>query len=123
MKEQKLCALNKEYGTLDLWVNNEEHWKFGNEETTWQIIATYNGKDPKEGEAYRITLDKKPTEALDALLGYIGRETENWGFKDIVIHWGVHTWKFVNDRNITEIEKDENVKSIQDIQYFYDVEW
>lgn len=126
MKEKKrtLCVRNEEYGTLDLWINNEEHWKFGKDDKlTWQIIVTYNGESPEKGEAYRITLDEHPTKALDELMGYIGRDVENWYYKDIVLHWGVHTWKFYNSKNITAIEKDEYTQTLEDIQMYYDVEW
>lgn len=122
-KPKTLCARNQEYGTLDLWINDEDHWTFGKDEFKYEIIATYNGESPETSETYRITLDKNPIEALDYLMGYIGRDVENWGYKDIVIHWGVHTWKFYNSKNISNIEKDEYVKTLEDIEYFYDVEW
>lgn len=122
-RQNLLCVRKEEYGTLDLWINNEEHWDFGNKDIKFEIIATYNGKDPSAGEAYRITLDEKPVEALDHLMGYIGRDVENWGYKDIVIHWGAHTWKFYNAKNVTNVKKDEDCKTLDDIQYYYDVEW
>lgn len=123
MKEQnKLCARNERYGTLDLWINDEKHWEFGNSKNKFQIIATLNGQNPDSGYAYMITLDEEPTKALDDFMGYISRDTQNWGYRDIVIHWGVHTWKFYNKHNITDIENDEYAKNLDDIKYFYDIE-
>ena len=123
MDKNVLCTRNERYGTLDLWINNEDHWTFGNEDIKWEIIATYNGEDPSKGEAYRFTLDRNPVQALNEFMGHVGRDTENWFFKDIVIHWGVHTWKFYNSKNITTVDKDENCKNLEDIKFLYDVEW
>lgn len=120
----KLAVLKQQYGTLDLWINDEEHWKFGkDEDTTWEIIATYNGASPSEMEAYRYTLDRDPVKALDELMGYIDRDTKNWYFKDLVIHWGVHTLKFYNAYNVEKVEKDEYTQTFEDIKYNYEVEW
>ena len=126
MNENKkiLEARQQRYGTLDLWLNDEDHWTFGkDEETKWEVIATYDGKNPSEMEAYRFTLDKNPIQAIDELMGYIDRDTQNWGFRDLVIHWGVHTLKFYNAKNIETIEKDEYIHNFEDLQYYYDVEW
>lgn len=125
MKEQnKLCCRKERYGTLDLWLNNEDHWTFGSdEETKYEVIATYDGETPDKMEAYRFTFDKHPVEALDELMGYICRDTRNWAYKDLVIHWGVHTLKFYNSGNIEDIEKDEYTKTFEDIKYNYEVEW
>ncbi len=125
MKEnRKLCVKAERYGTLDLWINDEDHWTFGKDkETKWEIIATYDGKKPNEGYAWMMTFDKDPVKAFDEVLGYIGRDTENWSYHDIVIHWGVHTWKFINSKNIEEIVKDEYTQTLEDIQMNYDVEW
>lgn len=124
MEKNILEARSERYGTLDLWINDEEHWEFGsNKETKWEIIATYNGENPSKSEAYRFTLDRNPVQALDELMGYIDRDTQNWGFKDLVIHWGVHTLKFYNSKNIQKIEKDEYSRTMKDIEYYYDVEW
>jgi len=124
MKEQNtLCVRNERYGTLDLWINNEEHWTFGKGDLKFQVIATYNGETPEHGYAYMVSFDKDPVKALDTLMGHIGRDTENWYFKDIVIHWGIHTWNFINSKNVTKVEKDEYTKTLEDIQMNYDVEW
>ena len=123
MEKNTLCVKQERYGTLDLWINNEDHWTFGNEDTKWEIIATYNGDSPSKCEAYRFTLDKDPIKALDELMGRIGRDVENWYYKDLVIHWGVHTWKFYNAYNVTSVDKDEHCKTLEDIQFLYDVEW
>ena len=124
-RENKILeARQQRYGTLDLWLNDEEHWNFGkDEETKWEVIATYNGESPSVSEAYRFTLDKNPVQALDELMGYIDRDTQNWFFKDLVIHWGVHTLKFYNAKNIETIEKDEYTKTFEDIKFNYDIEW
>jgi hypothetical protein len=125
MKENnKLAVLTQRYGTLDLWINDEEHWNFGkDDETKWEIIATYNGESPSKSEAYRYTLDKNPVKALDELMGYIDRDTKGWYYKDLVIHWGVHTLKFYNSYNVETIEKDEFTRTFEDIKCNYDVEW
>ena len=56
-------------------------------------------------------------------MGVIGRDTQNYFFKDIVIHWGVHTWKFINEKQVQVIEKDEYTKTMNDIERNYDIEW
>ena len=113
MKEQanKLCVRKEKDGTLDIWICPE-----GKED---RIIITYNGK-PIEEIAYDMPITPG---AIDNYMGTFGRDVENWYYKDIVIHWGVNTWKFYNSKNVTDIEKDEYVKNLDDIEYFYDVEW
>lgn len=121
-RANRLCV-RKDEGTLDLWVNYEPRWTFGGEDTKWELIATFNGETPENSEAYRFTFDKDPVKAIDEFMGVLGRDVENWHNMDIVIHWGVHTWKFINNHNVTDVEKDEYAKSLEDIKFYYDVEW
>lgn len=125
MKEQNtLCARNERYGTLDLWINPEGQ-TLGDEQL--HIVASFNGTPIETEQAYSLGLgnsnDEDTAKKLDWLLGLIGRDTQNYFFKDIVIHWGVHTWKFINEKNITTIEKDEYTQTMQDIEMNYDIEW
>lgn len=124
MKEHNmLCVQNTKQGTLDVWVNYEGEVSRYND-TRYHIITTYNGESPEEGMVASMSLKGDTIEqALDELMKYISRDTQNWSNKDIVIHWGVHTWKFMNEHNITTIEKDENTKNLDDIKLYYDVEW
>ena len=125
MEERKnvLCSRHKEYGTIDLWINPEgEGTEFNGKKQN--IIVSYNG-EPLTHMAYSCSLQdcENVEEVIDWLMGYIDRDTQNWYYKDLVIHWGVHTLKFINERNITEIEKDEYSRSLEDICYYNDVEW
>lgn len=111
MKEQNTLCVRKEEGTLDFWICPE-----GKED---RIVITLDGKPIEE---YAFDMPITP-QAIDNYMGAFGRDVENWYHKDIVIHWGVHSWKFHNAYNITEVEKDKHTKTLEDISYFYDVEW
>lgn len=127
MKEQKnkLCVRQEKYGTLDLWINPEGEGSTFGDNKKLNIVATYNGEAINHSQAYSCSLQdcKNVEEMLDWLMGYIDRDTQNWYYKDLVIHWGVHTLKFVNEKNITTIEKDEYSRNLEDICYYNEVEW
>lgn len=110
MEKNTLCVIRKE-GTLDFWICPE-----GKED---RIIVTLDGKPIEE---YSNDMPITP-EVIDNYMGTFGRDVENWYHKDIVIHWGVHTWKFCNNYNITEIQKDEYAKTLEDIVFYNEVEW
>ena len=118
MKEQNvLCARSTRYGSLDLWINPEGEYN---------IVATYDGESPDNyvwGIALNDLSSEKLIKEIDWIMGVIGRDTQNYFFKDIVIHWGVHTWKFINEKQVQVIEKDEYTKTMNDIERNYDIEW
>ena len=122
-----LCVKRDKYGTLDLWLNDEDYIldNLDNEsgEIKYHIVATYNGETPDKGYSYMLSLSKEPTKAIDELWLLLNRDIINWGFKDIVLHWGGHKMKFINERNITQIEKDAYVKNLEDISMHYNIEW
>lgn len=105
--ERVLCVKEERYGTLDIWVCPK-----GAED---RIVITSNGKPIEQFEC-NMPINPK---ALDNYMGMFGRDVENWYYKDIVIHWGVHQWKFYNSKNVTKVE---NVKTLEGISYLYDVE-
>ena len=125
MNEPKrtLCVKEERYGTLDLWINPEGEGSSYGDNHKFHIIVTYDGK-PITQFAHAICLDKgDPEQILDSLMGLIDRDTQNWYYKDLIIHWGVHTLKFTNNKNIDVVEKDEYVKNLEDIKEYYEVEW
>jgi len=127
MKEQReLCVRNTKEGTVDFWINYEGNVGMLKNDKQ-HIIMTYNGESPEKCCALTIPLGNKDDatieETLDCLMGYISRDTRNWYSKDIVIHWGIHTWKFVNEQNIEKVEKNEYTNNLEDIKLYYDVEW
>lgn len=124
-KKTKLCARTSD-GTVDIWINYEgEMGNFSGKRMN--IITTFNGESPEKGLGTCMSLvdqDEATMEkSLDWFMGSLGRDVENWSNKDIVIHWGVHTWTFYNKRSVTDIEKDEYTKTFDDIKFFYDIEW
>lgn len=127
MKEKKRTLCVKENnGTLDIWINydgNVPKLKNGK----LHIITTFDGKKPEEELSTGMGLgnfnDKEIEERLNWFMGYFCRDTQNWFYKDLVIHWGVHTLTFHNKRNVNEVEKDEYTQTLEDIQMNYDVEW
>lgn len=119
-----LAVRKEEYGTLDIWVNPEgEGSTIGNKKMN--IVVTFNGEPISKGMAYSCSFQdcENAEEMLDWLMGYIDRDTQNWYWKDLVIHWGVHTLRFVNERNIDKVEKNEDCRNLEDIKFYYDVEW
>ena len=125
MKEQNLlCARSTKAGTLDIWVNPKDAMLGDNK---LQVVVTYDGKPIETEQAYAFGLgdmnDDQVEKQLDWFMGMLSRDTQNWFLKDIVIHWGVHKWTFYNEHNVTTIEKDEYVKNLQDIEYYYEIDW
>lgn len=125
MKEQNLlCARSTRPGTLDIWINPEGVMLGGDR---LQVVATYGGVSPETEQAYSFGLgnmnDDQIEKQLDWFMGMLSRDTQNWFFKDIVIHWGVHKWAFYNEHNVTTIEKDEYTQNLKDIEMNYDIEW
>lgn len=101
MAKNMLCSRNEEGNPeLHIYINSD---KFTNGNNT--IVASYD----EEQMAYAIDLKQEENieKGLDWLMGLIGRDTQNWFHKDIVIHWGVHQWKFYNARNISDYTKEE----------------
>lgn len=86
----------REEGTLDLWINMDGH--------EGKILTTYNGDNTQETICNEWDLNnvKNAEQLLDEFMGVLGRDIRNWHTMDIVLHWGVHTWKFVNNYNISE---------------------
>lgn len=84
---------------LHIYVNSD---KFTNGNNT--LVASYDD----EGLAYSIDMKKENNieEGIDWFMGLIGRDTQNWFHKDIVIHWGKNVWKFYNAKNISDYEKE-----------------
>ena len=99
MAKHYLCERAKDHTTdLHIYVNSD---KFTKEQQT--LVASFNNDDV----AYSIDLTKgNVEETLDWFMGFIGRDTQNWFRYDVVIHWGVHEWKFYNARNISTFDKD-----------------
>lgn len=124
-KTNKLCV-RQNNGTLDIWINyDNDIAKLDNNKM--HVITTYNGEKPEHEVSCGLCLGNQDDETIEKqlnwLMGIIGRDTQNWFIKDIVIHWGVHTWKFYNKQNVVDIEKDEYTKNLEDIKMNYDVEW
>ena len=107
MKEKdKLCVVKEKYGTVDVWICPEGFPD--------RVVITYNGAPVEER-----SMDMPVTvEALENFMGVFGRDIENWGFKDLVIHWGVHTWKFCNCRNMVEVSSMDEIHL-----YSEEIEW
>lgn len=124
-KTNKLCS-RQNNGTLDIWINYDNDIAKLKDDKL-HIITTYNGNKPEDEISCGLGLGNLNDEAiekqLDWLMGIISRDTQNWFNKDIVIHWGVHTWTFYNKHNVQDIEKDEYTKNLEDIKCYYDVEW
>ena len=84
---------------VHIYINSD---KFTND-ADYTICASYD----EESLAYAIKLHGDNVEAgLDEVMGILGRDTQNWWYKDIVLHWGVNTWKFYNARNISDFDKE-----------------
>lgn len=86
-------------GDLHIYINSDEFTNANN-----AIVVSYDGK--QLAYALETTDDKKN---IDWLMGLLGRDTQNWFHKNIVIHWGVNTWKFYNARNVSLFDK-ENIE-------------
>ena len=99
MGKHYLCERAKNLtDDLHIYINSD---KFTKDQIT--LLASYDNKDV----AYSIDLAKGDVEeGLDWFMGFIGRDTQNWFHHDVVIHWGVHEWKFYNARNISTFDKD-----------------
>ena len=97
MKKYKI----RQDGTIDLWINMDG---FGG-----KVLVTYNGLNPLEESYNEYDLSKinNAENFLDEVLGVLGRDVKNWHTYDIVIHWGVHNWKFINNRNVYDEETFE----------------
>lgn len=96
-----LCSRNEEANPeLHIYINSD---KFTNENNT--IVVSYDN----EQLSYSIDLKQESNieDGLDWLMGLIGRDTQNWFHKDIVIHWGINVWKFFNAKNICDYTKEE----------------
>ena len=97
--KNKLCerVVGKE---LHVYIN-DDRTLYNDKQTLW---ASYDGEEL----AYGINLEgKNVEEGLDWFMGLFGRDTQNWFYNDIVIHWGNNVWKFYNARNISDFTKEE----------------
>ena len=88
----------REENTVDLWFNEDGH--------EGELLITYGGENPKDSpyNSYNFNkIDVKNVEQIiDEMLGVLGRDIENWHTYNVVIHWGVHNWRFTNDYNIID---------------------
>jgi hypothetical protein len=84
---------------LHIYINSD---KFTTADNT--LVASFDG----EQLAYSIDLKQESDieKGLDWFMGLLGRDTQNWFTKNIVIHWGVNTWRFYNAKNISVFDTD-----------------
>lgn len=100
MARNILCERVEEVSPeLHIYINSD---KFTTANNT--LVASYDG----EQLAYSIDLKEENNieKGIDWFMGHFGRDTQNWFHKDIIIHWGVHTWKFYNAKNISDFTKE-----------------
>jgi hypothetical protein len=125
MEKFDLARISKRYGTMDIYVNDEEKSKeiFKDGELR-HIIVCYNGE-----LAYYYNNDYETrtfddiTKILDDFMGVFDRDTQNWSYMNIVIHWGVHTLKFTNNNNIEEFEDLTDKQKEEFDQKLEDTNW
>ena len=85
----------RENGTIDIWVNKDGY--------EGKILITYNGNDIEQGfNSWDLNNINNAEKLLDEMLGVLGRDIENWHTYNVIIHWGVHNWRFTNDYNIID---------------------
>lgn len=82
---------------LHIYINSDNMTTGDNE-----LLASYDEKQIAYSVKFR---DKQVREDIDWFMGLIGRDTQNWFHKDIVIHWGNNVWKFYNAKNISDWDK------------------
>lgn len=99
MSKNFLCERVEEGNPLiHIYINSD---KFTTNNET--ICVSYDD----EQLAYAIKLNGDNIEkGLDEIMGLLGRDTQNWFHKDIILHWGIHEWKFYNSKNISDYEKE-----------------
>lgn len=97
MKNNKLCE-RVDGGKLHIYINSDKFTDNNN-----HIVASFD----EEQLAYAVNLDEDSEKGLDWFMGILGRDTQNWFHKDIVIHWGNNTWTFYNGLNISDFTKEE----------------
>ena len=90
---------------LHIYINSDI---FTNENNA--VCVSYDNKEL----AYCI----KDFQGIDWLMGLIGRDTQNWSYNNIVIHWGDNEWKFYNRKNVSFFDK-ETIKYFDVNDYDY----
>ncbi len=101
MAKCMLCSRHEEGNPeLHIYIGDD---KFTDGDNT--LSASYD--DDQLAYAINLKEENNIEEGLNWFMGNIGRDTQNWFHKDIVIHWGVHQWKFYNARNISDYTKEE----------------
>lgn len=93
-----LCDRVEESAPLHIYINSDKFTK-----TNYTICTSYDDEDI----AFAIKLNGENVEkGLDEVMSIFGRDTQNLFHKDIILHWGVHTWKFYNGRNVSDFDKE-----------------
>ena len=99
MSKNNLCVRVVDDRPLHIYINSDKFTSDGDN----TICLSYD----EENVAYWIKLNGNNVEkGLDEVMGLLGRDTRNWWHKDIVLHWGVNTWKFYNEFNIDDYDKE-----------------
>jgi hypothetical protein len=124
MEKFELARISKRYGTMDIYVNDEEKSKeLFKDGKLRHIIVYYNGEFAYTYHNYETKTFDDITKILDDFMGVFDRDTQNWSFMNIVIHWGIHTLKFTNNNNIEEFE-DLTDKQKEEFDYqLEDTNW
>lgn len=99
-----LAEVTRENDDLHIYISNE---KFNSDENI--VCVSYDEKET----AYFLSKDTNKN-GVNWFMGLIGKDTQNWSYKNIVIHFGNNVWKFYNERNVdiftNEAKKYFNIK-------------